>query len=101
MSNQVEPVRRPSGLTVSETNGLIFRQFVHDRCALGESLVVPLMILWHEFEEYSEDLDWFGSAAHFRSALEKAPWCTVENRPNARGKFKTVVMGLGVQPNGL
>jgi hypothetical protein len=67
-------------------------RFIGHRCKLGPTLVVPAMVLWQEFRQWSPKR---ATAHGLRAALDLAPWVTVQERPHARGRLKAVVLGVG------
>jgi hypothetical protein len=78
-------------LAVEEHHVELARRFIGARCQLGATLVVPMGVLWREFKGWTPN----ASAEGLRAALELAPWAAVVERPRARGRFRTVVMGIG------
>ena len=93
--------RRPGGLKGRDLDGHRARCFVGQRCVLGSSLVVPGMILWHEFQKYGGDNGFRACAAALRQLLDQSPWAEVVERPEARGRFKSIVRGVGLKPTAL
>lgn len=96
----MSPARRPSGMTFEERQVYMAKLFIGQRCVLGASLVMPLRLLWREYLHWCTTYhDYNPHAGTFRRVLEEAPWACVEER-SGRGTFKTVVMGVGLKPNG-
>lgn len=90
--------RRPGGLTHEELGRHRARVFVGQRCALGSSLVVPLWLLWKEYQEFGCQKGFEAEAIHLRRLLDEVPWAEVVERPHARGRLKTIVRGVGMLP---
>lgn len=90
--------RRPSGLTRDELGEHYARVFVGRRCALGPTLVVPLWLVWKEYEAFAARNGFQGRAKDLRQLLDAAPWAEVVERPQARGRLKTIVKGVGLRP---
>jgi hypothetical protein len=74
------------------------RVFVGQRCVLGETLVVPLWTVWKEYEAFGSRNGFVARARDLRLLFDEAPWATVLERPQARGRLKTVVCGVGLRP---
>lgn len=92
--------RRPGGLTADQLGRHRARIFVGERCALGETLVVPLWTVWKEYQAFADRMGFTAEAVHLRRLLDEAPWAEVVERPQARGRLKTIVRGLGLLPSG-
>lgn len=93
--------RLPNQMSAASVEGLAMaRLFVGRRCVLGATLVVPLGVLWREYRAWASSIGAEGAvqAADLRTALEVAPWANVVSRPHARGRFKTLVEGVGLRP---
>lgn len=75
------------------------RDFVGEHCVLGQSLVVPLFVVWRSYQAYCEQLGAHADADSqvFRAVLDAAPWVRVEERPKSKGLRRTIVHGLGVK----
>lgn len=67
-------------------------RFLGLRCAFGRSLVIPMRVLWREYRRWSPS----ASAVGLRVALELQPTVAVVENPSARGRLKTLVLGIGV-----
>lgn len=93
--------RRPSGLTRAELGEHRARCFIGQQCVLGSSLVVPGMVLWRAFLSYGQANGFKADPAALRSLLDRAPWAEVVERPQARGKLKSIVRGVGLKPTAL
>jgi hypothetical protein len=91
--------RRPAGLKGPELATHVARCFIGQRCALGSSLVIPTMLLWHEFQRWAKENGEHACSAALRRLLDEAPWAEVVDRPEARGRFKSIVRGVGVRPS--
>lgn len=89
--------RRPSGLTKQELAEHRARVFLGTRCVLGTTLVMPLWLLWKEYEAWGQASGFTPTARELRKLLDEAPWAEVEERPNARGRFKSIVKGVGMR----
>ena len=72
------------------------RVFVGRRCVLGASLVMPTWLLWKEFEAFGRENGFAACSAALRGLLDEAPWAEVVERPEARGRFKSIVRGVGM-----
>lgn len=92
--------RRPSGLTAKELGHHRARVFVGRHCVLGPTLVIPLWTVWQSYQGFASRNGFDPEASHLRSLLDEAPWAEVVERPQARGRLKTIVKGLGLKPNG-
>lgn len=92
-----DPQRRPSGRV---EGGFFVRAFVGARCSLGSTLVVPMRTLWDCYRDWCAEQGVEASSADLRRTLDDAPWAEVVERPQARGRLKTVVRGVGVRPHG-
>lgn len=90
--------RRPSGLSRDQLGFHRARVFVGQRCALGPTLVVPLWTVWKEYQAFGQRNGFEAEACHLRRLLDEAPWAEVRERPEARGRLKTIVMGVGLRP---
>jgi hypothetical protein len=90
--------RRSAGLKGADLDRHRARCFIGQRCVLGSSLVVPTMILWRQFKEYGEANGFEACARSLRSLLDEVPWAEVVERPEARGRFKSIVRGVGIRP---
>lgn len=91
--------RRPSGLTPPQLGEHYARVFVGERCTLGPTLVMPLRLLWREYRPWAVHRGWTPTAQELRSLLESVPWAEVQER-GGRGRFRTVVLGVGLRPDG-
>jgi hypothetical protein len=74
------------------------RVFVGHRCALGETLVVPIWTVWKEYQAFGARNGFQARAKDLRRLFDEAPWATVVERPQARGRLKTIVVGVGLRP---
>lgn len=90
--------RRPAGLTRDELGRHCARAFVSARCSVGSTLVVPLWTVWKEYEAFAERSGVEARAIDLRRLLDEAPWAQVVERPQARGRLKTIVRGMGLLP---
>lgn len=90
--------RRPGGLTRDELGRHRARVFIGQRCVLGRSLVVPLWTVWKEYEAFGLRNGFVAEAGHLRALLDDAEWAEVVERPQARGRLKTIVRGVGLRP---
>lgn len=88
--------RRPSGLSQDALGAHRARVFVGQRCRLGPTLVVPLWLLWKEYEAFGARNGFEARACDLRRLMDEAPWAEVVERPHARGRLKTVVRGVGM-----
>jgi hypothetical protein len=89
---------RPGGLTLSELQEHRARVYVGRRCVLGSTLVVPLWTVWIDFQGFAKRNGFQADARALRSVFDKASWAEVIERPQARGKLKTIVKGVGIKP---
>jgi hypothetical protein len=90
--------RRPAGLKGRDLGVHRARVFVGQRCVLGSTLVVPTMVLWREFQTWAAANGFEPCAAALRQLLDTSPWAEVVERPEARGRFKSIVRGVGMKP---
>lgn len=90
--------RRPAGLKGKGLDESCFRAFVGQRCVLGPTLVVPMRTLFDEYASWCLTMRIEPSSAAFRAVLDDAAWATVIERPEARGRFKAIVQGVGILP---
>ncbi len=88
--------RRPSGLTPQQLGEHHARVFIGERCVLGSTLVMPLRFLWRAYKPWCLQRDWTPTVNELRSLLEASPWAAVEER-GGRGRFRTVVLGVGLR----
>lgn len=70
------------------------RRFVGQRCRLDPQLIVPMRLLWINFQGWSRPLGVKPSAVALRSLLEAAPWARVEELAG-RGRIRVMVHGVG------
>jgi hypothetical protein len=92
------PLRIHAGATEAERSAAQVRLWVGVRCALGPTLVVPLRLLWRDYSLWCQaEGHRPAPAAAFKTALADCPWATVVDRPNARGRFRSLVQGVGLR----
>lgn len=89
--------RRPAGLTRDELGLHCARVFIGARCSLGPTLVMPLWLLWKEYEAAGAEEGFEARAIDLRRLLDAAPWAEVRERPHARGRLKAIVSGVGLK----
>ncbi len=73
------------------------RVFIGQCCALGPTLVMPTWVLWTEFKAFGQRNGFPACSASLRGLLDEAPWAEVVERPEARGRFKSIVRGVGMK----
>lgn len=89
--------RRPSG-SDQFLDEQCFKAFLSQRCVLGPTLVVPMRTLFSEYQGWCLTMKIDASSKAFRSVLDNASWAEVVERPEARGRFKAIVKGIGIMP---
>lgn len=90
--------RHPAGFTKAEQGQHRARTFIGQRCVIGASLVVPAWPLWIAYEQYCREnglLD--GNPKELRALIDSSPWGEWIELPNARGKLKAIVKGVGLR----
>lgn len=90
--------RRPAGLKGKALDISCVRVFIGKRCILGPTLVVPMRTLFDEYSAWCKLQGISPDSAAFRAVLDEAAWATVVERPEARGRLKAIVQGVGVRP---
>lgn len=70
----------------------MFSQFCVERLVFGETLVVPLMVVYREFRKFIAPKEI--SVGKVRDYLTD---CGVELKIKGKGKLKTVALGVGVK----
>jgi len=69
-------------------------RFIGERCVIGPNLVVPLRVLWREYERWADEQALPDPQPRDLKAALDAPWATV-SEPKGRGRMRTVVHGVG------
>jgi hypothetical protein len=90
--------RRPAGVRGYELNKSCARIFFGNCCTLGPTLVVPMRTLFDEYSAWCKRNDIKPDSSAFRAVLDEAHWATIVERPEARGRLKAIVQGVGVRP---
>lgn len=70
------------------------RRFIGERCVLHPALVLPLRVLWRDYQA------WGGTSVQdLKFLLDESPWARV-TEPKGKGLIRVVVHGVGLRSNG-
>lgn len=71
--------------------------FIGEKCVLGRTLVVPLRVLYKEYEAWCKEKGIRANVYDLKNTLADVPWAKVVG-PRGKGLIRTVVEGVGIAP---